>query len=505
MNRSLKFRKWIPFAVSILYIILFAYATISKFLDFENFKIQLGQSPMLTNFAEVIAYGVPTLELLLAIALSIHKFRTLALYVSLGLMTAFSMYIAAILNLSDFVPCSCGGILEDLGWTEHLIFNLIFVLLGCIAIILSSQDQKTDANSNNTSPKRHPLIKISSIVLLCSSLVLGLFSNTNYKNHLPGSFIRLFPPHPISEIKAKISLTKDEFQFAGITKNNIYLHKKGNPLELLQLDYNLSKADTILLKVPKPYQLKHNRTAIAINDLGVFITDGAKPILLKGSTNNWKLKAVDLKNNHFNSATVIDTNLLAVTKLIPQKGRLLGLLNTNVLTIDLNPLALKKQVDGFFCTDGFLHYNPELQKLIYTYYYRNEYILLDKNLKVAARYNTIDTTTTAQIKIREAASKEQRSMATPPPVVNSRGSSQQYWLFNQSRIRAKNESEKQFNQGKVIDVYHLKKGMYKHSFYIPNLEGQSLKDFRIAHDQLLVLYPDRIARYALGKNYLGLL
>ncbi|GGK18997.1 hypothetical protein GCM10007962_11480 [Yeosuana aromativorans] len=235
------------------------------------------------------------------------------------------------------------------------------------------------------------------------------------------------------------------------------------------------------------------------------MTDGTIPMLFIGDTKSQYLKAIPLGNNYFNEAIPVDSNKLAVVKLIPNIGRRLGLLNVDSLITKLNPKALEKQVEGFFCTDGYLHYNPQMQKLIYTYYYRNEYIILDKDLKVEARYSTIDTTTTANIKIRETISKKQRSMATPPPVVNRRSETLGYGLFNQSKIRAENEPEKQFEQGEVIDVYNLKNGTYKYSFYIPNIEGHFLKDFRIVHDHLLALYPDRIVTYLLGKNYLGLL
>ncbi len=510
MTRSFRFRHWLPFSISILYIILFLYTASSKLLDFENFQLQLSQSPMLTSFASIIAYGIPFLELLLVITLAINKLRTMALYASIGLMAAFSMYIAVILNLSDFVPCSCGGILEDMDWTEHLIFNLIFILLGIIAILSSpTNEPPVDNHStfneirfNKISPKKRTFIKIIVITVLSSSLVLGLFFYTDYKNHLPGSFIRLFPPHPISEIKAKIPLAKDQYQFAGITKNYIYLNKKENPLEVLQLDYNLSKTDTIILKVPKTYKLNLSRTHITINDLGVFIADGTTPILLKGNTQNWKLKAVDLKDNYFNSATIIDTNILAITKLIPEKGRLLGAINTNTLTTHINTWALEKQVDGFFCTDGYMHYNHELQKLIYSYYYRNEYMMMDKDLRVTARYRTIDTTATAKINISSIQQKDQHSLAMPPPIVNRRSHSQHHWFFNQSKTRAKNESQLRFKNRSVIDVYNLKTGTYLLSFYIAHIQGQALKDYRVKKNQLFILYPNQLIRRDLINTHL---
>ncbi|ETN95779.1 Methylamine utilisation protein MauE [Zhouia amylolytica] len=134
--------------ICLFYILLFVYAAVSKLLDFETFRVQLGQSPMLTNFKGLVAYGVPSIELALALLLIVKKFRIPALYASLGLMMAFSMYIIAILNFSDHIPCSCGGVLEQLGWTEHLVFNIVFMFLAVIAIILESNNISTIHEKN---------------------------------------------------------------------------------------------------------------------------------------------------------------------------------------------------------------------------------------------------------------------------------------------------------------------------------------------------------------------
>ncbi|MEG0917288.1 MAG: hypothetical protein RSF68_09775, partial [Myroides sp.] len=51
---------------------------------------------------------------------------------------AFTVYIFLILNYSPFVPCSCGGVLEDLGWWEHLWFNGVVCLVTVFIILLSN-------------------------------------------------------------------------------------------------------------------------------------------------------------------------------------------------------------------------------------------------------------------------------------------------------------------------------------------------------------------------------
>ena len=123
-----------------LFALLFTYAALSKILDFENFQVQLGQSPLLTAFAGPVSYSVPIAELLLAVLLFIESTRTVALFCSYSLMCMFTAYIYIILNWSAFIPCSCGGILERLGWTEHLVFNVAFIILGITALFCLPSD-----------------------------------------------------------------------------------------------------------------------------------------------------------------------------------------------------------------------------------------------------------------------------------------------------------------------------------------------------------------------------
>lgn len=98
--------------ICLLYVLLFVYAAVSKLLDFENFQVQLGQSPLISSFAGFTSFFIPIFELLLAFFLIFPKSRRISLYLSTFLMSAFSAYIFVMLNFSPNVPCSCGGILE---------------------------------------------------------------------------------------------------------------------------------------------------------------------------------------------------------------------------------------------------------------------------------------------------------------------------------------------------------------------------------------------------------
>lgn len=118
-----------------LYILLFIYAAVSKLLDFENFRIQIGQSPMLSSFAGIISWIVPSGELVIAGLLATPRTRRAGLLGAYTLMAMFTAYIFIMLNYSAFVPCSCGGVLEKMTWDQHLLFNIAFLVLAIVAVL----------------------------------------------------------------------------------------------------------------------------------------------------------------------------------------------------------------------------------------------------------------------------------------------------------------------------------------------------------------------------------
>ncbi len=123
-----------------LYNLLFVYAAVSKLIGYERFIAQLKQSPLLYAYAETIVWVIPGLELGITLMFVFQRTRALGLYFATGLMVGFTAYILAILYLSPVVPCSCGGVLEVMGWKAHLGFNLGFVALGFIGIRLQQSE-----------------------------------------------------------------------------------------------------------------------------------------------------------------------------------------------------------------------------------------------------------------------------------------------------------------------------------------------------------------------------
>jgi len=143
--------------ITAAFVVLFVYAALTKLIDYDKSRLQLGQSPVLTQFAGVVVWLVPVIELFIALLLSTTRFRLLGLYASFTLMVMFTAYIVVITRFSDYVPCSCGGVLEKLSWNQHLVFNIVFVGLGAISILLYPQDillQWKQGNAENLEQSR---------------------------------------------------------------------------------------------------------------------------------------------------------------------------------------------------------------------------------------------------------------------------------------------------------------------------------------------------------------
>lgn len=137
MEKKIQIRKAFFETTAMAFVLLFCYAATSKLTDFQNFQVQLAQSPMLSAFSKLLSFSVPAVEFLIVALLFIPRFKRIALLMAFTLMVMFTSYIYIILNYSSFVPCSCGGVLEKMTWSQHMLFNIAFVIAAAAAIIFA--------------------------------------------------------------------------------------------------------------------------------------------------------------------------------------------------------------------------------------------------------------------------------------------------------------------------------------------------------------------------------
>lgn len=398
--------------------LLLVYAAMNKGLDFENFQVELAQSPLLSAFASWISWTVLIIEFGIAIFLLFRKTRIKALYAGFCLMSMFTAYIFIMLNYSSFLPCSCGGILEKMSWKQHLIFNLFFVALGATALLLDYRLRtKTDAlRLTLASP-----LKLMISFAVCISAVLILFVSSEEIMQHKNPFIRRYPHHPVTLIKT-VDLKYNSYYLAGHGNGKIYLGNPTAALSILMIDsrfrQHMIRASldrggfffkSIKLTVTPPY---------------FFILDGGSPAVFRGKIKDWKASLLTPPPPYFNIGFPIDSSTIVFRGISSKtSNNIIGLFRfgkkANAKTL---PQLLEKQIDGVFDTDGMLHYSPEMKRIIYIYTYRNQYIAADENGVLNFRAHTIDTFSRAQIKVAYLKEKTERVMAAPGVNVNKASS-----------------------------------------------------------------------------------
>lgn len=477
--------------VVVAYVILFTYAATSKLLDFETFTVQLAQSPLLSAYAGIIAWAVPGIEIAIAVLLVFPRFRILALYACFTLMVMFTAYIFIILNFSDFIPCSCGGVLEKLSWTQHLIFNIVFIILAGVAVFFS--------NHWNFKKKLLGLILLA-IVAISAVVLLFVFSEKKMQRN--NAFQRRYIPHPI-ELVHSLDLEYSSYYFAGIGNGNVYLGNTTAPLLMTVIDSSFKTSATTMIRLDQ-MDLPYRAVKLHVQPPNFFITDGTVPIILQGDIRNWEATTKMEGDYYFNHAYPINSNKLAV-----QSSS--GINSENILgTIDINDTVkgrfstslLEKQFDGIFDTDGRFIYNASLSKLIFIYYYRNEYLIIGPDLELESRGRTIDTISTAQLHISENNSRDQRKLGGNTVMVNKNSTTTKSLLLIDSPRLGKLEPENMVNQANIIDVYKLINQSYQFSFYLYKYENSKTREMVISNGILYALQGNYLVAYKITNSKL---
>lgn len=129
-------RRLIVETISALFILVFVYTALSKFLDFRTFQFVLKQSPLIGNYNTIIARLVPVVELIIAALIFFPKSRKFGLVAALTIMVLFTCYIGYMLVYTPNLPCSCGGVISKMTWPQHFAFNIVLTLLAVLAIFL---------------------------------------------------------------------------------------------------------------------------------------------------------------------------------------------------------------------------------------------------------------------------------------------------------------------------------------------------------------------------------
>lgn len=115
--------------IAALLILTLSYAALSKLIELSFFASALSQLPVIGSGARLLSIILPASELLISFMLLVPRLRRAGLLAAFLLMLAFTVYVGGMMLFMPHLPCSCGGVLNQLGWGGHLVLNLALTAL----------------------------------------------------------------------------------------------------------------------------------------------------------------------------------------------------------------------------------------------------------------------------------------------------------------------------------------------------------------------------------------
>ncbi len=476
---------------SYLFVFLFLYAAASKLLDFETFAVQLAQSPLLSAYAGFIAWAVPGIEITIALLLVFERFRLFALYAAFTLMVMFTAYIYIILNFSDFVPCSCGGVLEKLSWTQHLFFNIFFIILAGVAVFFA-----------NRYPAKKTLLLLATLAIFGIGTVTLLFAFSEKKMHRNNAFQRRYLHNPIKNSDT-LELKYNSYYFAGEAGDYLFLGNLTAPRYVLRVSKNLKDTSAVQINLPTS-EIPYKYPRVRIKDSIFFLFDGTVPIIHTGNIKDWIVNNTFKPLAYFTFAEPTSRNSLTIRTISSETGNnILGTISLDsVPEVQLKPDILKGELDGYFDRDGQLFFNEQLQKMLYVYYYKNEFLVMAPDLKEIQVQKTIDTIEVPQIDVKELKSTQEIRLGGKSVRVNGLSATYGNYLFVHSNRLGRYETDEIIGYAAIIDIYSLTDNAYEFSFYMYHDPREKLLSFWVNGRKIYALIGTKLYTYEIKKSNL---
>jgi hypothetical protein len=329
-----------------------------------------------------------------------------------------------------------------------------------------------------------------------------LFTISENITHYHNRFIRRFPQHVAQEVH-QTDLKYNSYYFAGSGEGKIYLGNYTAPLQVMVLDSALQTKTIYHIKLDQS-NLPFRGPQIRVLDNSFYVFEGIVPYVFKGDITDWSASLRIKNGNAFSHLIPMDSLNMAVRYISPKGGEsIIGTLNLGGSTkAKYGSSLLQKQFDGVFDTDGSMMFNTTLNRIVYVYTYRNEYIVADPKLKLDYRGKTIDTTSHAHIKLARIKNTNLKTFAEPPLIVNKTSAVNGRFLYVNSQLPGQYESEGIWKTAAIIDVYDLTTKTYRSSFPIYNIGGTKLRSILVDRKLFYALIGEKIVCYKL-QDYIN--
>jgi hypothetical protein len=283
----------------------------------------------------------------------------------------------------------------------------------------------------------------------------------------------------------------------------MYIGNHKDPSDLLTCTKKITDTHHLHLNIKEKDPQK---TILAVEGVSVFAihrSDSSIQTYSLNTSNNFPIHTYFLRHTRFNMAIpvsplsfilrTVDTNL---------KQNIISKIDLATGAVKNQKRALDKQLDGFFCTDGLMDFDPVSGHIFYMYYYRNLLVCLDSNLDIVYKSRSIDSNTTAKLKIGEIRASEFFTLSAPPVKVNQAIAICFGFIFIRSGLLSDRENRQHFGKASVIDQYRESDGKYFGSFYIPDFAGYKVNGFRFLGDNIIALQGHYLVAYPCTRDRL---
>lgn len=301
--------------------------------------------------------------------------------------------------------------------------------------------------------RKSVIISLTLCAVFSIALVAVLFAFSEDIVHRNNSFLRRYPHHPASKANV-LDIGFNSYYIAGTANGRIYLGNVTAPLHVLSLTEDLKDTVHIRLSLPGSENYEFRSVKLDVKKPYFFLSDGTVPIIYRGKLGEWKATPFLYGSAYFSQMEPMNKNSFAIRarSSASNENELGKIAVTDTTLVKLAPALLEKQIDGIFDTDGMLHYSEYQDKLVYVYYYRNEFVVAEPNMDLDYRGKTIDTVSQAKIDIANIASNQESTLASQALVVNGQSCVSGNYLFVNSDRLGKYEPEEMLEQASIIDV-----------------------------------------------------
>ena len=347
--------------------------------------------------------------------------------------------------------------------------------------------------------KKTQWIVLGVAMVLSLGLLFALYLTSPMSGEIyRASFNRRFMDTLLIMPGSAINIKFNSFYVAGYSDTMLYLGNSTAPFYLFKTNLAMTDTSHVIVRVSLDSIKNPAYTRISVVSPNFYVTNGIHPFILKGDIYNWAASPIMQDSDYFFTESVAFSPTGFALKSYSYQTKGYELAKKSISDFTFYNELLEKQVDGIFCVDGRLMFNKKLNKLVYLYFYRNEFIVSDTSFNINYRAHTIDTIRYAQVKVAILGDGKESMLGSPPAIINGLNCTDGDFLFIQSNLLAKNEDIDQFKSSSTIDCYNLASGEYLASFHVPNFQKERLSGFQIIDDKLFALFGSYLVQYHLN-------